>query len=439
MAGPASSQNRATPKPRRRPVTAPPRVSASGRVRFRRARLIALLSVIGPGLLAGLSDDDPPGITVYSVLGTEYGYELLWVLLISTVALIGFHSLGARMGVVTGQGLLGLIRDRYGPRYGGAAMILLVLANLGTTCAELAGVAAGFELFGISRYLAVPVVAVGVSALVLAGHFHRIEHVLMALAAVFVTYIAAGFVAHPDWGQAATGLLVPRMPLTAEAILIVTATVGTTLAPWGLSFIQSYAVDKKITIDDLRYERLDVIIGSVLTGVIGFFVVVTCAATLHVNGVHITSAADAAEALAPLAGPYARALFAVGIIGAAILASAVLPLSTAYSLSEFAGLEGALDDGFRGAPFFYATYLSVAGLAMVIVLLPGMPLIAVLVLTQVLNAILLLPLLIFMYLLARDRHVMGSYGVRGPSAVFYLVIIGLIATCLAALAIFTFR
>jgi Mn2+/Fe2+ NRAMP family transporter len=418
-------------------MTANQPLTASGRVRFRRARLIALLSVVGPGLLAGLSDDDPPGITVYSVLGTEYGYELLWVLLISTVALIAFHSLGARMGVVTGQGLMGLIRDRYGPRYGAAAMVLLLLANLGTTCAELAGVAAGFELFGISRYLAVPVVTVGVSVLVLGGRFHRIEHLLMALAAVFVAYIAAGFVAQPDWGEAAMGLLVPRMPLTPEAILIVTATVGTTLAPWGLSFIQSYAVDKKLTVDDLRYERLDVVIGSVLTGVIGFFVVVTCAATLHVRGVHVDSAADAAEALAPLAGSFARSLFAIGIIGAAILASAVLPLSTAYSLSEFTGQEGALDDGFRGAPFFYGSFLGVAGLALVIVLLPGVPLIGVLVLTQVLNAILLLPLLVFMYLLARDPRVMGRYSVRGGSAALYVVIIGLIASCLAALAILT--
>jgi Mn2+/Fe2+ NRAMP family transporter len=392
----------------------------------RRTRLIVLLSVVGPGLLAGLSDDDPPGITVYSVLGTEYGYELLWVLLLSTVALIAFHSLGARMGVVTGQGLMGLIRDRYGPRYGGAAMAALLVANLGTTCAELAGVAAGFELFGISRYLAVPVVTVGVSVLVLGGRFHQ-----------FVAYIAAGFVVHPDWEQVATGLLVPRMPLTAEAIVIVTATVGTTLAPWGLSFIQSYAVDKKLTVDDLRYEHVDVITGSVLTGVIGLFVVITCAATLHAHGLHVNSAADAAEALAPLAGPYARDLFAIGIIGAAILASAVLPLSTAYSISEFIGHEGALDDGFRGAPFFYGSYLGVAGLAMGIVLVPGIPLIAVLVLTQVLNAVLLLPLLVFMYLLARDPQLMGRYHVSGASAAFYVVTIGAIAACLVALAILT--
>jgi NRAMP (natural resistance-associated macrophage protein)-like metal ion transporter len=438
MACPAPARNSTTHRAQWPAVTTTPIPEIKGG-RRRPTRLIALLAVVGPGLLAGLSDDDPPGITVYSVLGADYGYELLWVLLLSTVALIAFHSLGARMGVITGQGLMGLIRDRYGPRYGGAAMVLLLLANLGTMCAELAGVAAGFELFGISRYLAVPLVTIGVSVLVLGGRFHLIEHFLLALAAVFVAYIAAGFVVHPDWGQVATGLLVPRMPLTSEAIVIVTATVGTTLAPWGLSFIQSYAVDKKLTVDDLRYERVDVITGSVLTGVIGLFVVITCAATLHAHGVHVNSAADAAEALAPLAGSFARSLFGIGIIGAAILASAVLPLSTAYSLSEFIGHEGALDDGFRGAPFFYGCYLGVAGLAMAIVLVPAMPLIAVLVLTQVLNAVLLLPLLVFMYFLARDPQLMGQYSIGSASAAFYLFTIGAIAACLCALAILTLR
>lgn len=177
---------------------------ASGR-RTVRARLVVLLAVVGPGLLAGLSDDDPPGITTYSVLGAEYGYQLLWVLLLATVALVVFHSLGARMGVVTGQGLIGLVRDRYGPRLGGTALVLLLVANLGTMCAELAGVAAGFELFGVSRYVAVPVVAVGVSLLVLKGRFHRIEHLLMVLAAALVAYVGAGFVVHPDWSRAVPG------------------------------------------------------------------------------------------------------------------------------------------------------------------------------------------------------------------------------------------
>ncbi|MGH4024427.1 MAG: NRAMP family divalent metal transporter, partial [Pseudonocardiaceae bacterium] len=265
-------------------MTAKPDRAAPLAPRTARVRALVLVSVLGPGLLAGLSDDDPAGITTYSVLGAQYGYRLLWVLLLSTVALVVFHSLGARMGVVTGQGLIGLIRQRYGVRSGAAAVAVLVLANVGTTCAEFAGIAAGFELFGIARTVSVPVAAVVVSMLVLRGSFHRVEHILMALATVFIAYIAAGLLGDPDWSQALVGLVVPTMPLTRDAVLIVTATVGTTLAPWGLSFIQSYAVDKKLTVADLRYERIDVVTGAVLTGIIGFFVVVTCASTLHVQG-----------------------------------------------------------------------------------------------------------------------------------------------------------
>lgn len=412
-------------------TAAPGRRAPSGRPG--RFRWTALLAVVGPGLLAGLSDDDPAGITTYSVLGSSYGYQLLWVLLLATVALIVFHNLAARMGVVTGQGLAGLVRDRYGVRLGAGAMALLVLANLGTTCAELAGVAAGFELFGVSRYISVPLATVAVSWLVLAGSFHRVEHLLMVLAAVLVAYVVAGFVVSPDWGAAASGLLVPTMPATRDALLVVTATVGTTLAPWGLSFVQSYAVDKKLTTDDLRYERVDVVTGSVLTGVIGFFVVVTCAATLYVEGVKVQTAADAAGALEPLAGRFAGALFGIGIIGAALLAAAVLPLSTAYSLCEFTGHEAALDQGFKGAPLFYSTYVVVAAVACMVVLLPGLPLVPVLVLTQVLNAVLLLPLLLFMYGLSRDRSLMGEHSAGRASAGLYLVTIAFIALCVGGL------
>lgn len=415
--------------------TARERGDRRSRVRPGRARLVTLVAVLGPGLLAGLSDDDPPGIATYSVLGTDYGYQLLWVLLLSTLALVLFHSLGARMGVITGQGLIGLIRDRYGPRWGGMALALLLVANLGTTGASLAGVAMGFELFGVSRYLSVPLAVLFVSVLVLRGHFHRVEHVLMAFAAVFLAYVAAAFVVGPDWGQAARGLVVPSMPGTSDAIVITAAVLGTTLAPWGLSFIQSYAADKKLTVDDLVYERVDVVVGSVLAGVIGFFIVVTCAATLHVQGVQIETAADAASALEPLAGAAATTLFALGIIGAGVLASAVIPLSTAYSLSEFTGHEGALDDGFRRAPFFYGSFLFVVGAAVLIVLVPGQSLIGVLVLTQVLNAVLLLPLLFFMYGLSRDRQLMGTYRVKTGLAALYVVTIAIIAVCIGALFI----
>jgi len=405
----------------------------------RRVRILALVAVLGPGLLAGLSDDDPAGITTYSSLGAQYGYRLLWVLLLSTVALVVFHSLGARMGVVTGQGLIGLVRQRYGVRSAALAVAVLVLANMGTTCAEFAGLAAGFELFGVSRYVSVPLAAVVVSMLVLRGSFHRVEHILMGLATVFLAYVAAGLLGQPDWGQAFTGLVVPTMPLTRDAVLIATATVGTTLAPWGLSFIQSYAVDKKLTLADLGYERIDVVTGAVLTGVIGFFVVVACAGTLHVQGVTVDSAADAAGALEPLAGGLASTLFAVGLIGAALLAAAILPLSTAYSVCEFTGSEAALDDKAADARLFYVTYLVVTGVAALVVLIPGAPLIPILVLSQVLNAVLLLPLLAFMYGLSRDRDLMGAYTASRATAALYLVTIVLIAVCVAALFVLALR
>ena len=403
----------------------------------RRTRVAALLAVVGPGLLAGLSDDDPAGITTYSVLGADHGYQLLWVLLLSTVALVIFHGLAARMGVVTGQGLIGLVRQRYGVAIGGAVLAALVVANIGTTCAEFAGVAAGFELFGISRYISVPAAAVIVSLLVLRGSFHRVERLLLLVSTVFLAYIASGFMSHPDWGAALHGTFVPTMPMTGEAIAIVTATLGTTLAPWGLSFMQSYAVDKKLRIEDLKLERIDVITGAVLTGVIGFFVVVACAATLHRNGLHITDAADAAVALQPLAGKAAGTLFAVGLIGAAFLAASILPLSTAYSVCEYAGVEAAIDDPYREARIFYMTYGIVTLISATIVLAPNAPLVTILVGTQVLNAVLLVPLLLAMVGLARDRDLMGGFASgRGATFVYSLTTL-VVVVCVITLGVTT--
>src|SRR4029079_2720355 len=212
--------------------------------RRRLAGAAALFAVLGPGLLAGLSDDDPPGITTYSKLGADYGYELIWVLLVSTVALITFHEVAVRTGVVTGKGLMSLLRERRGPKTAHFVVTALVIANFGTLCAEFAGLAAGAQLLtGVGRGAAIPVAAIGVAPLVLRGSFHRVEHVLLALSAIFVTYIAAGFLSHPAWGEAAKGALVPVVPGGRDAILVIVATAGTTLAPWGLAFIQSYAVD----------------------------------------------------------------------------------------------------------------------------------------------------------------------------------------------------
>ena len=400
----------------------------------RRSGLIAFGAVVGPGVLAGLSDDDPAGITTYSILGADYGYELLWVLLLSTLALMVFHELALRMGVATGQGLTGLVRQRFGLKAAMVALTTLVVANLGTTCAEFAGVAASLELAGVSRYVSVPIAAVGVSLLVMRGGFRRVEHVLLALATIFVTYIAAGLLAHPDWSATARGLVVPKVPGSTAALVAITATVGTTLAPWGLAFIQSYAVDKRLTPDRIRFERIDVVVGAAMTGVIGLFVVVACAETLFPTGRSIDSAADAAAALEPLAGGTASLLFGAGLLAAALLAASILPLSTAYSISETLGYESSLDDPIREAPLFYGSYALIVALGAGIVLIPGAPLIPLLFLTQALNAVLLLPLMVFMYLIARDPRTMGALANGHGANVAQFAVLVLVALCVAGLA-----
>jgi NRAMP (natural resistance-associated macrophage protein)-like metal ion transporter len=392
--------------------------------------------VLGPGLLAGLSDNDPAGITTYSILGADYGYRLLWVLALSTVALIVFHELAVRTGVVTGKGLMRLVRERYGHRWTQVALSALVVANVGTICAEFAGVAAGMEvLAGTSRYVTVPTAAVAVSVLVLKGSFSGVEHVLLALSAIFVTYIVSGFLAHPDWGQAAHGMVAGGLPLTRDGVLAAVATVGTTLAPWGLAFIQSYAVDKRIRVEDLRYERIDVITGAVLTGIIGLFIVVACAATLHESGRHIHDAKDAAVALEPLAGSAATTLFGLGLVGAALLAAAVVPLSTAYSVAEAFGRRADLNYHFREARLFYSAYGASALVAAALVLIPGAPLVKILFLTQALNAILLLAILPFLRGLARDPEVMGDQRLSRLDSIATATVIVLVALSVVLLGV----
>ena len=395
-----------------------------------------LLAVVGPGVLAGLSDDDPAGITTYSILGAKYGYELLWVLALSTAALIVFHELGVRLGIVTGRGLLTLVRERHGPRAAGFALSALVLANVGTLCAEFAGVAAGGDLlFGASRYITVPIAALGVSALILREDFRRVEHFLLALSSVFVAYVVSGFLAHPDWAAAARGTVTPSLPLTRDAVLVAVATLGTTLAPWGLAFIQSYAVDKRLKVSDLRYERVDVIVGAVLTGVIGLFVVVACAATLHPSGIKIEDARDAARALEPLAGSAAATLFGFGFLGAALLAAAIVPLSTAYSISETMGRKADVNDSFAEARAFYVSFGVVVAIAAGLVLIPGAPLIQILFLSQALNAVLLLALLPFMRSLGADKSLMGEHALGRRGRLVTGVTLVLIAVSVAALAV----
>jgi NRAMP (natural resistance-associated macrophage protein)-like metal ion transporter len=402
-----------------------------------RGLAVALLAVVGPGVLAGLSDDDPAGITTYSILGADFGYKLLWTLLVSTLALALFHDLTVRLGIATGKGLVSVVRMRYGTKAGFSSAGFLIVANLGTTAAEMAGIAAGLELGGVSRYVSVPLAAVAVTTLVLAGSFHRVEVILLVVSSVFVTYIASGILSHPHWTQAGRGLLVPELPFQRHAVLVATATLGTTLAPWGLAFIQSYAVDKKLKPNDWRFERIDVVGGAMATGVIGFFVVVACAETLYRNHLHVNDASNAAVALAPLAGHLASTLFAVGLVGAGLLAAAILPLSTAYSVSEACGKEGKIDGNLHTDPIFFSTYITMTVAAAAIVLIPGIPLISILFLTQALNAIMLLPFLVMIVHLTCDASLMGELKIGTISAWAAWATTGLIAMTVVALVVVT--
>ena len=428
-------EERSVRRPRRPP---PGRLTAHRLHRLRLARpagLVGLLAVLGPGLLAGLSDDDPAGITTYSILGTEQGYSMLWVIVLSTGALVLFHELAARTGVVTGRGLVTLVRERLGVTSTRVVVAALVVGNLGTLCAELAGVALGGEVLGVSRLLSVPIAAIAVCALVIGSGFHRVEHVLLALSLALTAYIVAGVLAGPDWAATGRGLVEPRLPGSSDGMAIAVATLGTTLAPWGLAFMQSYAVDKRLTVGQLRDERIDVVTGALLTGVIGVFIAIACAATLHPAGITIHDGSDAARALEPLAGSAAATLFGAGILGAALLAAAVVPLSTAYSVCESRGSPAGLDRAPSGAPLFYGTYILAMALAAVVILIPGVPLVPVLVATQGLNAVLLLAILPFMVILGRDPAVMGAHSLgRFETGVCVTVIVAIAAACVALLA-----
>lgn len=386
-------------------------------------------------MLAGLSDDDPAGITTYSVLGTDYGYRLLWIIPASTVLLIYFHLLAVRIGAASGKGFVGIVRERWGASMGYAAVIGLLLANFGTICAEYAGISAAASLVGIPSWISTPIAGLLICLVVVLGSFHRVEMVLLVISSTLALYIVDGILARPDWSLVVQNSLIPNLPVNQSAWIAVTATLGTTLAPWGLAFLQSYAVDKKITVADLRWERVDVVIGSVLTGVIGLAIAVACAATLHQTGAHIEEASDVAVALRPLAGSFATVLFGVGLLGASLLAAAIVPLATSYSIAEGIGAPASLDLDSHHFQFFYAAFVGLTVAAVSVVSLPGLPLIQLIYSSQVVNAVLLPLHVVALQLLARDPLVVGGARIGSLSNFFGWVSIALIVACVAALIV----
>src|SRR4249919_1957780 len=405
--------------------------------RFRAAGLgafAAFLAVLGPGLLAGLSDDDPAGITTYSILGTDHGYRLLWIIPASTVLLVQFHLIAMRIGAATGKGFVGIIRERWGHRWGYAAVAGLVFANFGTICAEYAGISAACSLVGIPPWISTLIAATLISLVVVLGSFHRVERVLLVVSATLGLYLIDGILAKPDWTLVLHHSIVPHMPHDSVGWIAVAATLGTTLAPWGLAFIQSYAVDKKITLANLRWERIDVVIGSILTGIIGLAIAVACAATLHRAGVHIDDARDAAAALRPLAGSFATLLFGAGLLGASLLAAAIVPLATAYSIAEGIGSPASLDLDSSHFQYFYAAFVGLTVAAASVVSLPGTPLIPLIYSSQVVNTVMLPLHVIALLLLVRDPAIMGDARSGRVSVIAGWISVLLIILCIVALA-----
>ncbi len=396
--------------------------------------IFAALALVGPGVITAMAGNDAGGVTTYSVAGAEFGYETLWMILVMVFALAVVQEMAVRMGCVTGKGLASLIRERFGVRPTLLAMAALLVSNTATSVAEFAGIAAALELFGISKYLSVPVAAVGVWLLVVRGDFRKVEKVLLALAAVFLLYPVAAIMAKPDWGEVLHATLVPQFRATVPFVALVIAAIGTTIAPWMQFFAQSNVVDKGLTVRDLPGQRIDTIAGVVAASLVAWFIIITTGTVLYPAGISIGSAEQAAAALAPVAGQYASILFAVGLFGASLLAASVLPLTAAYAITEAFGWERGIDRTWAEAPAFNTIYSFVIFFGAAIVLIPNAPLIQVMVLSQTLGGMLLPFMLVFMVRLINDRRIMGKYvNTRAQNALAWGTIVTVIGLTVALL------
>lgn len=378
-------------------------------LRTKTAFMLTFFAILGPGIISAAADNDAPGIGTLSIVGARFGYSLLWVLLLITISLGVTQEMGARMGIVTGKGLGALIREHFDIRLTTFAIMAMLIANLGTTVAEFAGIAASLEIFGISKYLSVPIMSVLISLLVIKWSYKRVEKIFLLSAVIYVCYIVSGYLAHPDWGLAARSVFAPSFRMDSAYILAFIALAGTTITPWGQFFIQSYVADKGLAISKIKYEKVEVYFGAFLTDFISFFIIVACAATLWVHKHPISGAEDAARALAPLAGRFASTLFAFGLWNASMLGAAILPLTSAYAACEAFGWESGVDRSFGEAQQFYGIYAFLIIFAALFVLIPGIPLFSLLFISSALNGFLLPIILIFVLILINDKSIMSNH------------------------------
>ena len=369
-------------------------------------RAMLFLAIMGPGIITASADNDASGVATYSMAGSFYGYGFLWALVWVTFGEVVTQEMAARMGAVTGKGLTDLVRERFGVKIALFVMLGLILANLGTTVAQFAGIAASGELFGATRYVVVPLAAFVVWFLVLRGSYKHVEKALLFLSLYAVAYIASAYMVHPPWGEILRRTIIPTVHLEKHFLLALLATVGTTMTPWGCAYMQASVADKGVTMKEYPYTRLDVMVGAVLGNVVSAFIIICTAATLFVHGIRVDTAEQAALALAPLAGQWARQLFGIGLLGASLLAASVLPLATTYAVCEAFGWERGIDRRPDEAPMFYGLYTGLVMLSAAIVLIPGLPLFPLMWLSQVVNAVLLPAVMVFMLWLANDMQIM---------------------------------
>jgi len=372
-------------------------------------RFWIFLLILGPGIITANVDNDAGGITTYSVAGATLGYKLLWTIIPMTLALIVVQEMCARMGAVTGKGLADLIRERTGVKWTAFIMLTLLLADLGNTICEFAGVAASMELFGVVKYIAVPLGALGIWVLVLKKSYKFVEKVFLAACVLYLTYLVSGYMAHPSWKEVGRELVIPNFSFDSNYLAILVGVIGTTIAPWMQFYIQSAVVEKGITVKDYGYCKWDVISGCFMTNIVALFIIVACAATIHVHGIKIESAKDAALALGPLAGKWAQWLFALGLLNASLFSASILPLATAYFVCEAFGFEAGVNRSWKEAPVFYWLYTLLIVIGAGVTLIPNIPLIPVMFWSQVANGVLLPFVLIFMLILINNKDLMGAY------------------------------
>ncbi|HZQ05303.1 MAG TPA: Nramp family divalent metal transporter [Anaerolineae bacterium] len=389
------------------------RASTTGRTQrraFPRASILAFLTILGPGLVSAIAGDDAGGIGTYSQVGAKYGYQQLWALVIVIFTLIVVQEIAARLTIISGKGLADLIREQFGVRTTAFAMLTLFIANGAVTISEFVGIAAASELFGVNRYFSVPLAAIAVWWIVARGNYRVAEKIFLALSAVLVVYVISAIAVHPDWAQVARGTFIPTLQPDPEYILLTIAVIGTTISPYMQFTLSATTLDKGTKPEEYGYVFLETIIGVLLSGAFAFFIVVATGATLHINGItNIESADQAAQALAPIAGPLAEVLFGVGLLGASLLAASILPLSTTYAICEAFGWERGVNQEWQDARIFYALYTALIVIGAVVALIPGLPLFQIFVYVYLLNGILLPVLLILMLRLANNKRLMGKY------------------------------